>query len=647
MPVPWIAPDEMTYGLLGQSLYRHGSLAILGGPTPYFSAVVPAVVGLPLSLGDLAFGYDLLRVLQALAMSLTAVPVFLWGRTLVAPRWALVAAALTLTLPGLVYSGLVMTEVLFYPALVLAAWAAARAIQEPSLGRQTLLAGAIALAALTRLQALVLVPAALTAFGVDAALARTTATLRRSWPTFALAVVVAVVLAGARVAGSGGLGGYEVVSRGSYELGTAARFVVYHAASLTILVGVFPVLALLVLVADAVRHGESDPARRAYLAVALSFSVWLIVEVGVFASRYVGRLAERDLIGLAPLLFLGFAVWLQRRPRRAYWTTSLAVGAVAAPIAVLPLHSLVTAYAPPDAPSLAALWDLRRWSSLRALEIVFFVGVGVAIALFALVPRRFVVALPILLVLVLAGGSIAASREATNQARLRQATYLGPDRRWIDHAADGPVALLYTHDSGWVGAWEALFWNRRITAIDGLDGAKVFGPVPTQPVQVRPDGIVSGKGKAPSFVVAPLGEVESVPAYAFKGKIVAYVRRPGSLTGGSALWRIDPPLRLSYRTSGLEPNGDMYAGGDGRRVAYGCSHGVFRITLLVKEPQTVTIYRNGTVYRRLHFAHPGPNEPWRGVIPAVPRPGIPAGKGTCQLDVVPTGLLGSTVFEVD
>ena len=66
-------------------------------------------------------------------MSLTAVPVYLWGRSLVGSRGALVAAALTLALPGLVYSGLVMTEVLFYPVLVLAAWAAARAIQEPTL----------------------------------------------------------------------------------------------------------------------------------------------------------------------------------------------------------------------------------------------------------------------------------------------------------------------------------------------------------------------------------------------------------------------------------------------------------------------------------------------------------------------------------
>ena len=189
VPVPWIAPDEMTYGLVGENLYRSGSLDILGGPTPYFSALVPAFVGLPLSLGNLVLGYDLLKVLQALAMSLTAVPVFLWGRSLCGARWALVAAALTLALPGLVYSGLVMTEVLFYPLLVLAGWAAARAIERPTLGRQGLLALAVVAASLARLQALVLVPAVLCAYGLDATFARSTATIRRSLPLLGLGAV--------------------------------------------------------------------------------------------------------------------------------------------------------------------------------------------------------------------------------------------------------------------------------------------------------------------------------------------------------------------------------------------------------------------------------------------------------------------------
>ncbi len=58
--MPRVIPDEMVYGLVGQSLYHSGSLEILGGPTPFYSFVFPAFVGLPLSLSDLELGYALL-----------------------------------------------------------------------------------------------------------------------------------------------------------------------------------------------------------------------------------------------------------------------------------------------------------------------------------------------------------------------------------------------------------------------------------------------------------------------------------------------------------------------------------------------------------------------------------------------------------
>jgi hypothetical protein len=648
VPVPWIAPDEMTYGLVGESLYRSGSLDILGGPTPYFSALVPAFVGLPLSLANLVLGYDLLKVLQALAMSLAAVPVFVWGRSLCGTRWALVVAALTLALPGLVYSGLVMTEVLFYPLLVLAGWAAAREIEQPTLGRQALLVAAVVLATLTRLQALVLVPAVLCAYGLDAALARSTATIRRSLPVLGLGLVTLVALGAMRLAGTEVLGGYGVVAHGGYGLGSAARYVVYHAASLTILTGVFPVCALLLLLGRAARDGEQSRAVRAFLAVTASFSTWLVVEVGVFASQYVGRLAERDLIGLAPLLFLALAIWIDRGAPRGYWAMTIVGLAVAAPLVMLPLDRLVTSYAPPDAPTIAVLWKLRQASSLRTLEIVFFVGAAAAILLFALLPRSRMAVLPAVLLVALAGASVAAARQASQQSRNTQVAYLGPDRRWVDHAARAPAALLYTRGSGWVGAWETVFWNRRITSVLGVGGARVFGPIPTTPVRIRPNGrIVTADGATPRspYVVAPLGEVESVPAYRLAGTLVAFVRRPGSTAGGSALWRVDPPLRLDYRASGLQPNGDVYAGGDARLVAFACHRGgVFQITLLIKEPQAVTILRNGVVYRRVRVENPAPNQPWRATIPTVPRVGA---NGTCTLDIRPNGLIGTTVFEVD
>ena len=134
VPTPWIAPDELIYGMLGRALWQTGHLDLLGHPISFFSFVYPALAGLPLSLGDRQLGYDLLKVLQAIVMSLTAVPVYLWGRELTSRGWALVASALALATPGLAYSGLIMTEVAFYPAFVVADrfQPGPRGIQRPS-----------------------------------------------------------------------------------------------------------------------------------------------------------------------------------------------------------------------------------------------------------------------------------------------------------------------------------------------------------------------------------------------------------------------------------------------------------------------------------------------------------------------------------
>src|SRR5688572_1445094 len=208
----WIAPDEMIYASLGLSLWEDGAMRIFGGPTGFYSLVYPALAGLPLVLFGLEDGYVVLKAVQALVMSLTAVPVYLWTRRLAGDGWGLVAALLTVAGPGLLYAGLIMTEVAFYPALVLAAWATAAALEQPTVGRQALLVGAIVLAAATRLQGLVLVPVVACAIGLAALLERDPRLPLRFWPALAGIAVPALVWFAWRAAASGWngvLGSYE------------------------------------------------------------------------------------------------------------------------------------------------------------------------------------------------------------------------------------------------------------------------------------------------------------------------------------------------------------------------------------------------------------------------------------------------------
>ena len=164
-------------------------------------------------------------------------------------------------MPGLAYSGLVMSEVVFYPVFTLAAWAAARAIAVPSWAPAAVLAAAVTLAALTRLQALVLLPAIVLAVVLDAIFARSRRDSSERAGARRGVAAVAARLVGAGARGEPAFGAYESVAAATYGTGDAGRFILYHAGALVLTTGVIPVCALLALGADAGLRGEANAAR--------------------------------------------------------------------------------------------------------------------------------------------------------------------------------------------------------------------------------------------------------------------------------------------------------------------------------------------------------------------------------------------------
>ena len=636
VPVPWIAPDEMVYGLLGRSLYLHGSLEILGEPTPFYSLLVPALVGFPLSAFGLATGLDVVQGLQAFVMSLAAVPVYLWGRSLVSRRWALVAAALTLAAPGLTYAGLLMSEVLFYPLLVLAAWAGAEAIARPTRRSQALLIAAVLAVCATRIQGIVLLPVFLTAAVVDGWLARSWATLRRLLPAAGVLGGLAVVWIAWRLgSGSGTLGGYEVIASTSYSVGAAAKFVLYHLASVLIICGLFPAAAVALLVVRAARRGEPDPRVRAFLAVASSLTVWLVLEVGIFASYYSDRIVERNLIALGPVLFLGLVLWIDRGAPGTLVERSAVATAAAVVLLVLPVRRLVNVFGTHDAMTLVPLYKLLQASSPGTLLAVYIVVGAVTAVAFALLPRRMVRIVPGVLLVALVAASVVAGRFVVDQAQAQERTFLGNKPRWIDRKSDGSVAYLYDGEPSWNGVWETLFWNEHADRVYDLGDKEVPGPLPQAPVELQPDGTIfvppSAKPPGPYAVASTW--------ITLVGDKVKKVEQQGLTQAGLALWRLEPPLRVREQISGLQVNGDIYATVTGRLAAYDCHKGTFRLTLIPKQPETVEIRANGRLVRRLVFGSAIPS--WHGDFPVDGR------GGECTLEVTPTGLLGTTVFELD
>lgn len=617
VPSPWIAGDEMIYAELGRSLWESGSLGILGRDAPFYSLLHPALIGLPLALSTEG-GYDAARVLQALAMSATAVPVFLWGRRLMSEWWALLAAALTLTIPGLVYSGLLMTETLFLPVMAVAAWAAAEMLARPTRRAQALLVVAVAAAVLTRLQALVLVPVVVAALVLYALLERSREPVRR-----ALVAVGAIALLALVWLAVGGFGAYAPVGTADYDLTRAVRFVAYHAADTLLLVGLAPGCALALLtIAAAQRRLEPGSARlradlHAYLAITLAMCVGLVAEVGVFASRYVGRLAERDLLALAPLLFLGLCIWLDRGAPRTRLVASGVALAGAAGVVLLPYGRLVHKGALQDAFMLVPLWEIGSYDLL--------VGVGVAVValLFVLYPR----ALPFVLAALFVLASVQASRFIAREADTLRTSFFAENPSWLDAAASGDVAYVYDGEPHWNAVWAHVFWNRRIDDIYVLPQARVPGPLPQRPVAPASDGAL-GVDDVPPFLVAST-------ALTFFGTAVEIMAQQGLVQRGLVLWRVTPPLRLSTALTGVQGSGDIY--GPASMTVYGCDSGALQLTLVAKgAPVTVALTRNGEQYRVLELAA---EEVWNGDVPP-----LPSG-GTCTFGLEPSGLVGSTRFQ--
>lgn len=627
LPTPWITPDETLYGMLGRSLWSDGRLAVLGEPVPFYSLLHPLLVGLPLELWDGLTGYRVAQALGALAMSATALPVFAWGRTLMRSGWALVAAVLTVAIPALVLSGLLMTETLFYPLATLAAWALAAALERPTLARQALLVGAILLTCATRLQGVVFLPVLVTAAVAFGVLVRSPRTALRLWPGAAALGGIGVLWVVWRIARDGGaagvLAGYRDAADRSFAPVDALVDIVRHLGGVVWVVGLVPVVALVALLVLARREVPSV-RDAALLAVAGSLAAWLALEVGLFATNYVEYLAERDLIAAAPPLFLVLCRWLDLgAPGRRRVLATAAFGAVAL-VALIPLDSWVDPTAIPSAPSFAILDRIGPGS------LGWVVAAALA-ALVVLLPRRLLVVVPAVLVAAFAAGSVAAADQAESEARLIYGRLLAPDRTWIDRASSGPTAYLYDGEGNWNGVWELAFWNRRISSVVTLPGSPLPGPMPQRELAIASDGTTEPVSRAAYAVAADGIELEGEP--------VAQARQRNTAHQALVLWRLAGPLRLRSRRTGVFGNGDIY--GAGRLTVWDCRKGRLLLTVLGKSGKPIQIVQNERLVQTLDV----PNGSSQFV--AVPVDARPLAEGPCIFDVKSDGIFGTTQFRFE
>ena len=634
--VPWIAPDEMVYGLIGRSFWEAGRLALLGGDAPFYG-LYPVLAGLPEALFGTATGITVLQAVQALLASTAAAVAYAWARPQAGLRWALAAAVMTAVMPALVYSGLLMTESAFLAAATLALWAMARALAQPTSSRQVLVAAAILLAISARLQGVVLVPVLLSAIALAAWFARDLGLVRQFTPTLVTLAALAVIWVGFHLlAGSGTspLGAYGVTTSSGYDRAAAARWVFRHVGDLFLLVLGAPLIAMLLLAYGAARGRERDPHVRALVAVALSASAWLTLQVGIFASRYVGQLAERDLIAAVPPLLVCFVVWLSRGMPRPQPATSIIAAAAAIPALLLPVRTLVTPHAAPDAFMTIPLSRLLEKTSADTLELIWVIAVASVVVLTVFLPRRAAMLLPALVVAALAFTSVLTVREIERRTTSDRVGFFGPGSpTWVNDAATAPVTYLYDGNPFWNIVWETTYWNNRIRWVAKLPGPSP-GPLPTyRDVSPRFDGrLFDVHGHS-----MPGREVVASTAFTLIGKVVAQVHQYGTEQEGLRLWRTPGPPQLSTTTIGLRPNGDIQE--PVHILVYACGPGKLELTLFGKQGTPVEIDVDGAPKLRIELPA---GSVWNGSIPAPP---YADGQTRCVYDLVSKGLVGSTRIE--
>jgi hypothetical protein len=628
--VPWIAPDEMIYGLVGESLWETGQLSVRDLSTPYYSLLTPALVGLPLTLDDRETGLAVAQTLQALAMSLVAVPVYVWGKRLVGPGWALAAAALAVLPPALWYGGFLMTEALFYPAVTFALLALARMLESPTLERQGLFLLAVSLAASVRLQALLLLPALLLAAGLYAWFGRSTAVLRRLGPTLGAVGLATAVMAALSVAGRGDvLGAYGELATGASSSSGLVPQLSWHAAALVITTLALPLLATATLVVLAVVDGERDPRVRAFLAAATAYVTLLVAQVSLFAVDYLDHVSERYLLTAVPPLLLGLVVWIERgAPRPAVVAAPLA-GLAVLLVATVPPSRVGTAAAAHDALTVLPLAQLLAppGNELRAL----LVGCALAAAAaFLLLPRRLLRAAPAALGVAFVAISLAGAADIDELSKLERKHDFGDaEWTWVDDAGAGRALLFDTGALPSTAIARLTFWNRSIRQLVRLEDVPKQA-LPQVPVRIRRDGALTDDAGAE--VSAPWAVVPAGVALA--GERVT-LSPPTEIAPGSGLWRVDEPLRLVSRATGFSPIGDFR---EGTVVVYRCGPGALEVTLLGKEGAPVVVRVNGFPYETFEVPRLGS----RSV--AIRPVGIIAG-APCVFELRSEGLVGTTRVE--
>ncbi|HEY7693236.1 MAG TPA: hypothetical protein VH816_12920 [Gaiellaceae bacterium] len=556
----WVVQtDEMLYAKLARHMGTTGSpLPVLHGEHVGFLGVVYPMLLAPFYGGlDNVGAFTAAHVVNAALFASAAIPVYLLGRRLVAPGYALVAALLAVALPWAVNAAFVMSEPAAYPVFLWAVLACHVCITEPSGRSDALALVALALAFFTRTQflflAAVLPLAAIVTDGPRQA-------FRRHRPLAVAYAVGAVVVGVLAALGEADrlLGDYGVTAtQGSVLPAIAWKSAAIHVDVLAVGLGIVPLLLGGGWAYSALR-GESVRLRA--FAALTAFSIPLLaLETGSYDVRFGGPdvIRDRYLFYLAPLLLLATVVCLlqERLPLAGIAALTVFFAATAvfadfAPVAGLWVDS-------PESVINGVIHDESGGLSAGVFVALCGVVLGVICLVLALVPRTAALA-GVTVAVFCFGGAVAGYafyRLLTTNTPLGVPT-TGKDRvrNWVDTVippGHSVAVLAYplSRDNWGQSAilwWDAEFWNNRADrAFVAPDGTYTYTPFPSDVLRLDfATGRFDGTGDAPEYVLANPNDAR----FGLAGPQTA-------ANVGLVLRQVERPYRAEWATRGLDSDG--------------------------------------------------------------------------------------------
>jgi hypothetical protein len=547
-PTPWLFSDEIEYTQISRAIAESGKPARRG--VEYWGAgLFPWLIAPFWWIDHTESAYGAVKTFNSLVMTAAMFPTYLLARMVMARPYALLAAVGSALAPFFIYSAMVMQEPIAYFAAALAFYVTARLLVEATRWN---IAAAVGTAVVTPFirDELIIVPAImLAALGLRsvwhgrgrAAFGRASWRLRAAYA--AGAVVAVVVLVAVARAGASQV---EVAMRSP---GTMLDQTLWAWGALIVGVGVLPVVIgpAMIVPAASIERTRAVIAFTCVLAASVVLVTAYVAVKGAYqAATFEARVEERNVVYVAPLLFVALALFAATRAMRV-WTLALAAALTAWSIQSLPLHLNGLEG---DAPGLAILTRIandHEWTvdqTRRLLYVLVAASVLVGLTPLLLRRRRFVSWIVVGAAVLSIGWATWAETVASKYSNDFADLFLNGLPKpldWVDQATGGKPAVYIGQKIADPNAiWSLEFWNRDVRKVWSLDGtAPGPGPILT-----------------PSLL-AKDGRLLSDPGYEY-----AVIDKDLSLDGTTVrdqglmrLVRISEPLRLRESFAGVFQDG--------------------------------------------------------------------------------------------